>query len=419
MRLESCFGIAIASALLAVSFHSSSADSAKESLGIDTNAFFKRLNEKKTSLAKYVYLTSSEVQLNPQLREVSAQMLSTLLSLLGRPADARDIFPSRKPAPDEMSSPPEQFAVIPADIWITEQAKTQRVVMINEAHHKAETRVLTLQLLPRLRALGYTHFAVETLNVDDPELQRRGYPIAGTGFYTAEPVFGEIIREAIKLGYVLVAYESTTVTKDTQQQREDGQAHNLFKRTIGDNPDAKVLVHAGYSHISKAEIPEFAKPMAMQFMALSKLPVLSIDQTQVVTATRSAQEISVPSVAIDKSGRAWSGKPEQHDATVLLPTFSAEKSPHPQWLSLYGRRQAVAIDFSSCGMHLPCLAEARHTSESDEAIPADQFLMLNDNETRTPLYLAPGKYRLRLLGREGTTLIARELVVSPQVEAAR
>ena len=74
-------------------------------------------------------------------------------------------------------------------------------------------------------------------------------------------------------------------------------------------------------------------------------------------------------------------------------------------------RKAVAIDMTPCLGHLPCLAEARHASEGDDAIPADQFLMLAAADGDTPLFLAPGRYRLRLLGSAGMPVAGRELEV--------
>jgi hypothetical protein len=72
---------------------------------------------------------------------------------------------------------------------------------------------------------------------------------------------------------------------------------------------------------------------------------------------------------------------------------------------------AVAIDLTPCLVHLPCLAEARPAGEGDDAIPSDQFLMLAASEASTPLYLAPGKYRLRLVGADGGPLVERSLEV--------
>src|SRR5690606_22210325 len=90
---------------------------------------------------------------------------------------------------------------------ISSLAAQRQIVMVNEAHHDVATRRLTLALLPRLRALGFTHFAVEALNGDDRELKSRGYPIETSGYYVNEPVFGEIVREARRLGYTIVEYE--------------------------------------------------------------------------------------------------------------------------------------------------------------------------------------------------------------------
>ena len=95
---------------------------------------------------------------------------------------------------------------------------------------------------------------------------------------------------------------------------------------------------------------------------------------------------------------------------MLLPAATGS-ALRPDWLSLDGKRKAVAIDMTPCLGHLPCLAEARHASEGDDAIPADQFLMLAAADGDTPLFLAPGKYRLRLLGSDGMPVAGRELEV--------
>jgi hypothetical protein len=99
-------------------------------------------------------------------------------------------------------------------------ARDQRIVMVNEAHHDAHTRALTLALLPRLRAMGFTYFAAEALDEQDTSLMKRGYPVKSScSEYLREPLYGDIVREAIKLGYVIVPYDSAGATP---QDREDG-----------------------------------------------------------------------------------------------------------------------------------------------------------------------------------------------------
>lgn len=389
--------------------------------------FYERLNQHKGEFAQFRYLTSDDVQSDPAVRDAASQMLATSYSFMGRPNDALRSFSDRE-AKIVVTDLPDQarYEPAPAADWITTEATKYRVVMINEAHHSAETRILTFSLLTRLRTLGYTHFAVEALSEGDVGLAKRGYPVESTGYYTREPIFADMIREALRLGYELVPYESPFSPGETQQQRETIQATNLVERVLAKHPDAKMLVHAGYAHISKTRtgLPDDAKPMAMEFMRLTGLSILSVDQTaprpyiigngETEHDRLNAEfEIQTPSVLLQKkSRRVWSMDPERFDATVILPK-SPENELRPAWLSVEGKRIATSVDMSACLRHLPCLVEARYAAEGDDAIPADQFVMIKAGEAGTPLFLPPGKYRIRLLGNGGNVISSRSLDVSP------
>jgi hypothetical protein len=387
--------------------------------------FFKAFNAQPDTFAEYRFLTSPAVQQDAQTRNMASQMVATHLSFLGRPVDALRAFPFRRanePGDDLPAS--SGWKATPASEWIAAQASAYRVIMINEAHHAPQTRVLTIALLQGLRQKGYTHLAVEALVNDGSDPMPSGYPVRRTGIYTREPVFAELLREARRLGYALLPYEPNHEGEQTQQQRETGQARAIAA-VLAENPTSKVLVHAGYAHIGEAQqgLPDSARPMAMELAKMSGLPLLTIDQT----STRSYEAadidtvgqrlaklfaVNVPSVLVSRNGgEAWSYRPGLNDVSVLLPPAPARDAQRPDWLSLGGKRGAVAIDLSSCLGHLPCLAEARHAREGDDAIPADQFLMLAASEASTPLYLAPGKYRLRLVGANGGTLVERTMQV--------
>jgi hypothetical protein len=92
-----------------------------------------------------------------------------------------------------------------------------------------------------LRHKGYTYFAAETLFETDTRLNERGYPTKDTGAYINEPIYGDLIRTALRLGYRVVPYEWRG--EYTPDNRERGQAANLFERILKDNPKAKILVH--------------------------------------------------------------------------------------------------------------------------------------------------------------------------------
>ena len=386
-------------------------------------AFFKRMQATTTPFEEFRFMSGPEVEANPVWKQLAAQTLAASLANLGRPNEAYRTFPyrDRSPAPPGLPTPASHRA-LPAVDWVAAQARHLRVVMVNESHHQPRTRLLTLALLAPLRAQGYTHLAVETLA---PNPLPKGYPTLDSGYYTRDPVFAALIREAVRLGYVLVPYEPESGPGQTQQQRETGMAQVLAD-LVRTQPDAKLLVHAGYGHIGKeaASQPAQADPMAREFMRLSGLPVLALDQTKLGWEDGEAQArlarafaIRAPSVLLAREGAtAWSALPARYDASVVLPDDDRE-ALRPAWLSLDGRRQPVAIDLTPCLGHLPCLAEARHAAEGDDAIPADQFVMLAERDAGTPLYLAPGGYRLRYTGGDGNTLGERRLQVPSAPDA--
>ena len=413
--------IALLSLALAANAVSAGGDGTKNPV----DDFFKAFNAQPDTFAEYRFLTSPAVQQDAQTRNMASQMLATHLSFLGRPMDALRAFPYRPNSAPESDLPlPSDWRALPASEWISAQAGDYRVVMLNEAHHAPHTRVLTLALLQPLREQGYTHLAVEALVNDGTDPMPSGYPVRKTGIYTRDPVFAELLREALRLGYRLVPYETPNKPGERQQDRETGQAQAIAD-LLAREPSAKVLVHAGYAHIGEAQqgLPDDARPMAMELARLTGLPVLTIDQTSTrsyetadidTVGQRLARQfaLSVPSVLLSRDGvDAWSYRPGLNDVSVLLPAAPAGQAQRPDWLSLGGKRGVVAIDLTPCAGHLPCLAEARHADEGDEAIPADQFLMLATSEASTPLYLAPGKYRLRLAGADGGTLLDRPLQV--------
>ncbi|GHB93730.1 hypothetical protein [Thermomonas carbonis] len=387
--------------------------------------FFKAFNAQPDTFAEYRFLTSPVVQQDEYARNLSTQMLATHLSFLGRPVDALQSFPYRgSNAPQSDLPVPSDWMTVPASDWIAVQADAYRVIMVNEAHHAPQTRVLTIALLQRLRAKGYTHLAVEALLNDGTDPMPGGYPVRKSGIYTREPIFAELLREAVRLGYALLPYEPNDQGEQTQQQRESGQARAIAA-VLAENPTSKVLVHAGYAHIGEAQegLPDDARPMAMELATMSGLALLTIDQTSTRSheagdidtvgrrlATQFAVDVASVLVSIE-GDNAWSNRPGLNDASVLLPATPTQVL-RPDWLALEGKRQAVAIDLTGCLGHLPCLAEARHADEGDDAIPADQFLMLVAGEAATPLYLAPGRYRLRLLGADGATLSDQSLQVA-------
>jgi hypothetical protein len=382
------------------------------------------VSQLKNDLARYQYLSDALPRLSGNDRLVAQQLLASAENELGLYNEAIRDFPfdNRVRSTTPLPQPADWAAADAADA-IAKLAADRRIVMINEAHHDAHTRELTLELLPRLRAMGFNYFAAEALDEKDTALMQRGYPVLSSGTeYLHEPIYGDIVREAIKLGFVIVPYESEALTT---AGRESEQADNLYQRVFRHDPKARLLVHAGYAHIEKAagNFGDDIQPMAMRLKQLSGIDPLSIDQTQLRdvgsmpgnTAYRTlvaSFQPKTPTVLINRtSGNAWSADPAVHDVNVLLPLAGHRR--RPAWLSLEGQRRVHTISTDLCNSHFPCVVDAHYANEPDEAIPADRCTLL-DPDSAGSLYLRPGDYRLRAWNGDGRVLSTRTVHINEQ-----
>jgi hypothetical protein len=402
-----------------------------------SDAIMKRAHQEHDLLAQYqVMRRAYAADGRPAFRTIFGQYLSWYQSFIGDYEDAEQSFSiDQKALPDDAPSPVTQpgWHPVPALDCITRLAKPYRVVLLNEAHNIALTRTLTVRLLKQLRAEGFNVFAAETLYQSDvAALDKRGYPTADSGFYTREPIYAEMVRTALKLGYKVVAYEADT--DHIGDAREAQQAENLWK-ILKHDPSAKLVVNAGYAHIQKTGKFLGAQSMAEHFIEDSGIQPLSVEQTILIPHLNSemnqpdydsivaAVHPSQPIVFVNKDGMPWSLRPG-YDVSVIFPKehFVYRR---PTWAGLWGARVPYTVNGSVCQRHWPCMIAARYADEGEDAIPADRMVLdpvslmtVNDikittGDYSTPigqLYLRPGyRYRLRISDERGT-LIGNQVI---------
>lgn len=376
-------------------------------------------------------------------RIVFGQYLSWYQTYVGDYVGAHDSYSIRQlPAPDDAPSPlTGVYQPRPALEAVAELAKGRKAVFLNEAHNVPLTRTLTVQLLPKLRAEGYTHFAAETLYAADTGLQQRGYPVPASGFYTMEPIYSEMVRTALKLGFKVVAYESEK--EGNGDVREHDQAKNLYERVFKQDPNARLVVNAGYAHIQKNGKYLGGRSMAQHFQKLSGIDPLTVEQTMLIhhptgtenhpyyTAAIEALHPAAPIVFEDKDGKPWSLKPKAYDVSVFFPP-DVLRNERPTWLDLGGARVVSPINGRLCQGNYPCLIEARYADEGADAIPADRLVLdpvkdaqnLDDrflqqrSDPVGDLYLRPGSYRITGLDADNRTLFRQNVVVGDKARAA-
>ena len=410
---------------------------------------FHELDQQPNDLARYIYLVKTMPELPVSDRQLAMQMFASTEDELGLYNEAIRDFPLKSHASADTTLPTavEWMPTSAADV-ITKLASDRRAILINEAHHDAHTRQLTLALLPRLRALGFNYFAAEALVDEDAALMQRGYPTMASGTeYLREPSYGDIVRMALKLGYTVVSYD---VDKGTTQDRETGQANNLYKKVFARDPNARLFVHAGYAHIDKAKGRLGSTiPMAMQLQKLTGIEPLSVDQTQfreqIPSEPDAYQQLikefspDGPTVLVNRTTSApWSARPDLYDVNVILPPTGQGavesgyvqpstivhdmvraqpmlahyvNTQRPEWLTLHNERFPYTVSTALCKVTAPCVVDAHYIDESNDAIAADRYAFMQ-GDTTSKLYLRPGRYRLRAWDTRGKTLSEQVITVN-------
>jgi len=283
-------------------------------------------------------------------------------------------------------------------------ARSTRVLMINEAHNKPLHSAFVISLLKGLYKEGYRVLAMEMLNnFSDHELSRLRLH---TGYYTSEPVLGELVREALAIGYRLVPYEDT-VTGHKPNQRDSIQAANIYSALQRDST-ARMLVLASYTHISEKETEDGFIPMALAFKRMSGIDPLTIDQTDMTEegnfgygrvlyqAYLQKFPIKAPSIALVNNTPVNVINGDLYDLSIIHPPTSYQDG-RPTWLGISGLRQPVPIKPSSSSVFF---VQAYYQDEIAEnknkpwqLVPADQTYIPGGKKLYL-LYLKKGKYAI-------------------------
>lgn len=319
------------------------------------------------------------------------------------------------------SSPLDAAQALDAIPAIVAAARGKRIVILNESHHMPRHRAFAAELARALRAEGFTWFGAEAF-ADIAGTVKRGYPSADTGYYVREPVFGELVRTVLALGYRTFAYEAEALAgggsdaRTRINQRETQQAANIVQRCFDVDPEARVFLYVGYSHATETwrdrAGPDELAWMAARLAALTGLDPLTIDQTETMPHSdeahanphwlRARAQLDGPKVFQREDGSfivvgSYAGS---MDLQVFHPPLGV-RSGRPDWLAR--GRTAIALPPELAGALAPdvrLLAQAFRASEPPNAIPSDQFVVVGTQGAASFL-LPRGRYRLVLVDEEG------------------
>lgn len=353
------------------------------------------------------------------------QARSTLASQLGNYEDADkswDVaFHFQSPNKVYKSSALARMKPVDALDFIEQQADGHRWIMLGEEHVKPQTRSILIPLLRRLCKKGFRVFAAETFDEHATErIGKLGYPDYEFGTYTADPVFAAGVREAVRLGYKIVPYESYDEPKDlpandpeaAQNFRERQQAEHLKTRIFDKDPNAKVIVWAGRAHIYEGTDKDPSgsewKPMAHEFKQLTGQDPLTVylatyfehserrlERPEYLWATDRGL-VKGPTVFVGKDGKAFGA---MFDAQVFFPRTTYIQG-RPDWMANEMARTPHEIPDALIKPEGRQLAQVFAKGEPITAIPIDQVL-IQPNQPVPALMLPKGEYWMRVLDAEG------------------
>jgi hypothetical protein len=274
----------------------------------------------------------------------------------------------------------QMYSRVKATDYIVEQSKKNQIIIINEAHHNSHHRTFTKSLLQHLYDNGYKNLGLEALTNNDSlnlALNKRKYPTQETGYYIRDPQFGNLVREALEIGYKLFAYEQTSGANG--KPREIEQAKNIQK-FMAQHPNEKVLIHCGFDHALEGEHKAWEKAMAGRLTEYTGINPLTINQ--VIYSEKSkpqynhpllkAFEIKESSVILDndnnplkyKRRNAWTDIAVFHPNTKYV-------DDRPDWLFKNDNKN-IAIPLNNISLEFPVMILAFKKGEDiNFAIPLD------------------------------------------------
>lgn len=318
---------------------------------------------------------------------------------------------------------------VPATATVLARAHGRQAVFLNESHADVQTRALLFTLLAPLRKEGFTHLALEALTPPDPEpsgatacavpklfdseLAKRGYPVDKTGYYTREPVFAEIVREALRLGFTLVSYEGGG-NRGPREQHQASMLGCLFKA----DPKTRLVVIAGFGHISELKDSNYAGGvMAFRFKTLTGIDPLTVNATELLKLDPA--KLRFPKDDMGRAAEGYTllngkGQPftaPGFDMMLYVRAPAHRNDDGGSWLELGGARKRSKVAAEICAGRAPCLLEARAVGESAEGIPSDRCIIGKADERGCNLYLRPADYLLHAFDETYTPIDMRQLRV--------
>lgn len=190
------------------------------------------------------------------------------------------------------------------------------------------------------------------------------------------------------------------------------QAENIYKKVFEKDPDAKILILAGRSHIVEEKTADGWEPMGYWLKKMTGIdpftiyaPVMSERLTpqeehpvyKYITQNAGLHQVSILKDTI--TGKFY-GNDRFFDAYVFFPRVQLANN-RLNWLFSVLKRNPVSIPKTILRKHELVLIQAFSEGQLFTDIPFDQ-VTVTVSETKAKLALAPGVYSIRAVYEDET-----------------
>jgi hypothetical protein len=300
----------------------------------------------------------------------------------------------------------------------------KRLVLFNESHGLAQTRIPLLQALPSLRQAGFTHLAMETFTVGqgstecpgselaDRHLVSRGAATRSSGYYTREALSAQIVRTAVELGFQLVAYDASEFSSEERHRR----GATALACVLSQNHAARLVVLGGFGNVMHSDLEAGERPrLADELRTQTGIRPFVVDTVHlagVPMADVSESSATLPGTVhalTDRNGEPVAAR----GADLSVWVAGSSERGDLSWLRLGPERVAVGSGTSCAGERL--LLEARRPEDSLEVIPMDRCITGGHAASECTMHLPPGTWRIDARGTEAIAVCrSRLMMVRPR-----
>jgi len=293
------------------------------------------------------------------------------------------------------------YSQLNARDYIIDRSKNEEIIFINEAHHIPQHRIFTKSLLQGLYDNGYRYLGLEALS--DKDINQRKFPTIESGYYIQEPEFGNLVAEALKIGFVLFGYEATAGKNG--KEREIEQARNIQK-FIENAPKGKYIIHCGYAHAFESDYPAWEKALAGRIKEFMKIDPFTIDQTMFLEKSDEKNESkfiglntnNYPILLRNKDGNIYTGNKavNQTDIVVIHPKTKYVNG-RPDW-SMQGKKKYTLAQHKIS--QTPLLVLAYRKGEFENNGVACEVVEITEQKVNRSLFLPKGNYKIVIKNKD-------------------